>query len=408
MSPDHALLAFVFLAISSLMLIEDGDPTQREVVASKIRTLGEPQEACRDHHASCQRWANLGFCAKNHTRMLPGCPVSCDACDDVDWNDKRSGCPRKYPACQQCRDLKAPSECARWKRSGACANNPGFMVIHCAQTCQFCHLRDSEELRCPNDERWSNETQLLSQPGDLDAIFEAIVATYAAQREQLSWSLEVLSRDPWLLRFENFLSAREAQGIVDAAKGSFRQSVVRGGRDAKGREQTRAPTQGRTSRNAWCTQAENERCWRAPSVQSAVRRMESVLNVSAMYSEHLQVLEYTAGQFYREHHDFIATHLERPCGPRILTWFMYLSDVTEGGATRFRKLDIESEPKVGRAILWPQVLDADPTQADRRTVHEALPVVEGVKYAANAWFHLKDFQTPIMWACGPHSPLNKK
>ena len=161
MSPDHALLSFVFLAISSLILIEDADPTQREVVASKILTLGgggSEEAQCRDLHPSCARWANLGYCAKNHTRMLPTCPMSCSVCDtaDTEWNDKLSGCPLKYPNCRKCRDIEALSECLRWKRSGACAAQPGFMVINCARTCQLCHLRegkDSEELRCPNDAR---------------------------------------------------------------------------------------------------------------------------------------------------------------------------------------------------------------------------------------------------------------
>jgi len=403
MAPDHVLLFFVLLAVSSLMVLEDADPVQREVVAGKITALGDAQplcdaadKSCCDQHPSCARWANLGYCAKNHTRMLPTCPVSCSACEDIDWSEKLSGCPHKYPNCRQCRDLEAPSECLRWKRKGACVDNPGFMVINCAQTCQVCHLRDSEELRCPNDARWQNETRILANPGELNALFERIVATYEGP-------LEIVSRDPWLLRFEDFLSAKEAKGIVAAAKGSFRQSVVRG-RDGN----PNAKTKGRTSRNAWCTKSENARCFGASAVQSALGKMETVLNVSADYSEHLQVLEYTKGQFYNEHHDFIASHNERPCGPRILTFFVYLSDVVEGGATRFRKMGVESEAKMGRAILWPSVLDGDATQADLRTVHEALEVVKGVKYAANAWFHLNDFQTPIQWACGPHSPLNKK
>ena len=32
--------------------------------------------------------------------------------------------------------------------------------------------------------------------------------------------------------------------------------------------------------------------------------------------------------------------------------------------------------------------------ASRRTEHEALPVVRGVKHAANLWQHLYDFKTP--------------
>jgi hypothetical protein len=46
------------------------------------------------------------------------------------------------------------------------------------------------------------------------------------------------------------------------------------------------------------------------------------------------------------------------------------------------------KPKKGRAVLWPSVLDSDLEKQDARTHHEALPVVKGIKKAANAWIHL--------------------
>ena len=78
---------------------------------------------------------------------------------------------------------------------------------------------------------------------------------------------------------------------------------------------------------------------------------------------------------------------------------MYLSDVEEGGGTKFTELNITMTPKKGSAILWPGVLASDVTQLDPRTYHHALPVVKGVKYAANSWIHLYDFKTPNFWGC---------
>lgn len=47
------------------------------------------------------------------------------------------------------------------------------------------------------------------------------------------------------------------------------------------------------------------------------------------------------------------------CGPRILTFFLYLSDVEEGGETVFPSLNISVSPKRGRALLWPSTMDHD-------------------------------------------------
>jgi prolyl 4-hydroxylase len=87
------------------------------------------------------------------------------------------------------------------------------------------------------------------------------------------------------------------------------------------------------------------------------------------------------------------------CGPRILTFFLYLSDVEEGGETVFTELGIKVKPKKGRALLWPSVLDEDPQSQDPRTLHAAAPVVAGTKYAANAWMHLYDFAKSNLWGC---------
>jgi prolyl 4-hydroxylase len=101
----------------------------------------------------------------------------------------------------------------------------------------------------------------------------------------------------------------------------------------------------------------------------------------------------------RTHHDFIPHQVDRQCGPRILTFFLYLSDVESGGGTNFPQLDITVEPKRGRALLWPSVFNADPMKKDPRMMHQALEVLEGTKYAANGWIHMYDYVTPQKNSC---------
>lgn len=83
----------------------------------------------------------------------------------------------------------------------------------------------------------------------------------------------------------------------------------------------------------------------------------------------------------------------------MLTVFLYLNDVEEGGGTHFSRLGITVMPKRGRAVIWPSVLDEDPTDWDERTHHEALPVTAGIKYGANAWIHLRDYKTQHINQC---------
>jgi prolyl 4-hydroxylase len=186
---------------------------------------------------------------------------------------------------------------------------------------------------------------------------------------------------------------------------------------------------GRTSTNAWCGDTV---CHDDALVGPILVRIEEMTGVPDSNHEWLQLLRYEPGQYYNEHHDFndlegnlyrlknlvvrnlylnmlclILTHhlsycsfsVDRPQGPRILTVFLYLSDVEKGGGTQFGKLDLRVMPKKGRVLIWPSVLDEDFMEMDERTHHEALPVEEGLKFAANSWLHLRDFKKPHHEGC---------
>jgi hypothetical protein len=90
---------------------------------------------------------------------------------------------------------------------------------------------------------------------------------------------------------------------------------------------------------------------------------------------------------------------DRQCGPRMLTFFIYLSDVEAGGGTDFPILGLTVMPKRGSAVLWPSVYDSNPLIMDGRTKHQALPVEAGTKFAANAWIHTFDYVSPQEKGC---------
>jgi len=154
---------------------------------------------------------------------------------------------------------------------------------------------------------------------------------------------------------------------------------------------------GRTSENSWCSHRNN--CRNDTLVQRVHDRIAKVTGIPADNSEDLQLLKYEPGQFYKTHHDYIEHQRDRRSGPRILTFFLYLSDLEEGGATNFPNLDIAVKPKVGRALLWPSVLDSDPSDKEPRTEHEAQEVLKGTKFGANAWLHLHDYMAAQDLGC---------
>ena len=131
----------------------------------------------------------------------------------------------------------------------------------------------------------------------------------------------------------------------------------------------------RTSSNAWCMHS----CERLPGVRSATKKIEEVTGIPYVNYESFQLLNYEKNQFYRSHHDSSSTDTT-PAGHRILTFFLYLSDVEEGGETYFNKLDLAVKPKKGKALVWPSVRDDNPTYWDARMFHEAKDVIKGKKW----------------------------
>ena len=166
-------------------------------------------------------------------------------------------------------------------------------------------------------------------------------------------------------------------------------------------EQQKVVSTSRTSENAWCTGA----CESNRATRAVMARIEEVTGVPKENYESFQVLRYTHGQQYRAHHDMSRGDNALACGPRIYTFFMYFSDVEKGGETEFPMVKrpsgktVKIAPKRGSALLWPSVTSDDPTAQDPRTRHAALPVVEGTKFAANAWIHMFDYNEPNIWGC---------
>jgi len=277
-------------------------------------------------------------------------------------------------------------QCVGFAEQGECTKNPGWMIVNCPFSCQACHLRDAK-VRCPRKTLNISESPIYA-PGDMHAMFSRLKDEFDER-----YNVTIHSTSPWVVTFENFMTPAETSAIIRVVD-KWERSTDTGQSNQFG-ETGRVLSQGRTSTNAWC----RERCEADPHVQNVMKKIEEVTRVPSDNYESFQILRYEKGQEYRAHHDYGYQQKFLACGPRILTFFLYLSDVEEGGETAFTNLNIKVKPKRGRALLWPSTLDSDPEAQEPGTHHAALPVIKGVKYAANAWIHLYNFRIPNLWGC---------
>ena len=94
-----------------------------------------------------------------------------------------------------------------------------------------------------------------------------------------------------------------------------------------------------------------------------ITRIMDIVGLPHDHAEHMQLLKYGPGEYYRLHHDWIPQQEQALCGPRVYTFFLYLSDVEEGGGTKF-DLGFTVQPKKGKAVIWPATHNERPFVQD--------------------------------------------
>jgi hypothetical protein len=289
-----------------------------------------------------------------------------------------------------CVDIEESGKCDEWAAAGECELNPSYLHQHCAKSCNFCRSTLPKEDRCV---RHPAEPPSIPSPGGLNQMFERIINDPEIER---MYTPTVMSRDPWVVVFENFVSEAEGLVLQDTLHDKWKKSSTVGDIvDGVVQENFGGA---RTSSTAWCTM---NPCSRSEVHRTIQKRTAELTGTDPQHMEYMQILKYNPGEFYKSHHDNIDDQVELMCGPRLLTAFFYFSNLSPemGGATKFTNLGFQVEAKIGRMVLWPSMMDDDSSKTDLRTSHEAMNVTMGQKYAANLWIHEFDYKSGYGLGC---------
>lgn len=286
------------------------------------------------------------------------------------------------------------NNCNDWAMNEECDKNPSFMWQNCRKECENAgSVQKTYDDRC-----FIDKDEGFLKKGFLSDLFSRAVSNFPELEP------EFISLNPPIVVFDKFTTPEEADTFVKMGRGKYTRST---GLEVKSDGTYKSvETQIRTSSNTWC---QHKYCLTNPDVERVTDRVSNVTGVPSHNFEFAQLLYYHACKserdmncsFYRRHHDYISADKYKNQGVRILTMFIYLNDVEQGGFTSFymNRTGLSVQPKKGRAILWPNVLENDPHTIDTRTEHEAHPVLKGEKYGANFWIHQYDFKTPHYKGC---------
>ena len=185
--------------------------------------------------------------------------------------------------------------------------------------------------------------------------------------------------DPYVKPFtvDNLVTPEEAEHIIETAKSRFNNSTIVSGKDESIRK----------SETAWLKKSE-------PVIKDIFERLSKQFKFNLKNVEDLQVVRYTPGGFYNEHHDSCCDDNEhcrdfaKKSGQRVLTILMYLNDDFEDGYTHFPNLDLQLKAeKYGGIIFYP--LELGGSRCHPNSLHKGTPVTSGTKYICNIWVREK-------------------
>jgi len=210
---------------------------------------------------------------------------------------------------------------------------------------------------------------------------------------QLSWR-------PRAFVYKGFLTDGECDHLIKLSRDKLEKSMVADNESGKS-----IMSEVRTSSGMFLQKAQDE------IVADIEARIAAWTFLPAENGESIQILHYEHGEKYEPHFDYFHDKANQKLGGhRVATVLMYLSDVEKGGETIFPNSEARmSQPKddswsdcakkgyavkpiKGDALLFFS-LHPDAT-TDTNSLHGSCPVIEGEKWSATKWIHVRSFDKP--------------
>jgi len=184
---------------------------------------------------------------------------------------------------------------------------------------------------------------------------------------------------------DGFLSDEECESLINAARAKLLRSTIV---DATKPGDVVSPT--RSSRGAVLHRGST------PTVKRIESRIAKLTDLPISHGEGLQILNYDLGGEYYPHFDYFDPKTEggrkvlSEGSQRLATVIMYLSDVENGGDTKFPELSLEFSPARGAALLFASIgRDGALLQS---SLHAGCPVTSGEKWIATKWLRLSPYE----------------
>ena len=355
--------------------------TLRKVISMEEyakRVIADPnvpnktRERCSNHHRMCASWAAQGMCT----------PFGYDETEE--------------------RRRSAEDTPLVGKESVL------FMMNFCPLACEMCHEITSFH-QCAGKRLPWEEPSFDVGIRSINSFFEQKRFPYQPVFVSHPNADEELSKDdPYVVVLQNFLSSDE----VDMLR-SLPSSAHASGSSANSGWNLRADAQ---SNRVVASCLIDNACSQDDTYTKIMDRISSLVDVDVSHVEPIEMIQFEPPKqpntITRLEHNFEVTNLYKPAGPRVLSLFIFLSDVNNddedrrgSGGLGFPYLDwLSIKPKKGMAVLWPNVRSDNLWQLDPLTKFEYFPFQHhgggnNVHFAAMSHIRLYNYTDAYLRGC---------
>ncbi len=219
-------------------------------------------------------------------------------------------------------------------------------------------------------------------------VFCCFIGTAHAKEKALAGQeqIEVLSSDPYIAIFHQFLTDEECSHLIERGKPHLERSEVID-------ETSPDPylSSERTSEGMFIE--DNKQDFILNRIENRISQRLSIPNENG---EPMQILRYEVGQEFTPHHDYFepegkgaSVHDQRR-NNRLATLLMYLNTPEEGGETIFPLLELKIKPVKGDALIFYNCNRK--RKGNPLSLHQGAPVLQGEKWVATKWLRFERFQ----------------
>ncbi|ONM06481.1 putative prolyl 4-hydroxylase 12 [Zea mays] len=247
----------------------------------------------------------------------------------------------------------------------------------------------------------------------LAAVFALLLAVCASAASRGAGSFDPsrvvqLSWRPRAFLHKGFLSDAECDHLIALAKDKLEKSMVADNESGKS-----VQSEVRTSSGMFLERKQDE------VVTRIEERISAWTFLPPENGESIQILHYQNGEKYEPHYDYFHDKKNQALGGhRIATVLMYLSNVEKGVVTTstfnrgsyynrrttlgliVQEMDMQGpwlfllvKPVKGDALLFFSLHPDATTDSD--SLHGSCPVIEGQKWSATKWIHVRSFDLPV-------------